>query len=154
MKWKLIQSSSTQIHADPKTNFTKKNPSAPWITINRLWHEILSGFVLKSNYPIEVTLSLFQYRSTNGHFFSSRWIFSLVLQRPAKPFSMPLQRVSSVSGYARERQSGSFWSQKFAFNLLDRSQFFFIIFYPSTLKPSYQIETHLNSIPCCSIMRS
>ena len=73
-------------------------------------------------YPIDGTLSLFPHRSTNGHFFFPQWIFSLVsLQRPPDPFSMPLQRGSPVSGYARERQSGSFRSQKFGLNFSVRS---------------------------------
>ena len=33
---------------------------------------------LNPNYPIEGTLSLFQYRSTNGHFLSSRWTDSVL----------------------------------------------------------------------------
>ena len=46
-----------------------KNPSAHWITINRLWHEILLDFVLKSHLPDWRHPESFPHRSTNGHFF-------------------------------------------------------------------------------------
>ena len=69
VKRKLIQSNSTQIHADPKTNFSKKIHLRTGLQSTGYGPRFFWISCLNPIYPIDGTLSLFPHRSTNGHFF-------------------------------------------------------------------------------------